>query len=1321
MNHITLNPVPGKYNSSQTVSAYFSSEVDSVIYDINNPNLIFAKYIAYDTLTPPNPFIAVVEDGKGNVLFDGGFPKWYNMYCNSSWSSFSNMSASFKYLYNALYYIANPIKLDQGNRKVLVLGDKNISETNYVIDLTNSNGFKTSIDTVCRIAGFTPTYKRREQYSSNMIDCTLSELDEYCCVLLFSTNYTSNKLITDSAIQALINYREKGNGIFIITDHGDNIYDLNTAKNGAYVGFFRTANYLVTNFNAWFSGNYYRTDVNVGFLRQNYGDHPLYNNLNDSEYIHAGDSESRVFIPQITSYTSTNFPTISINKKGYTNLSFMIKLKDGKTITKNYVYKIDVNEQDGSVSNDILKYANIFNNIKNTFDDNHRLVININSESKHINKNNFKSSANLVSKDDLSNDNNLNIPFSSINLNVPDKKIKSFSNDFLPVNLITTYDGSINPYRATNYYIYDKQYKKFYELRIGSSSETGDQNGGWNKYYLYKTYIGVIDNIDSLATLRTTSLEYRPQFLTNSEFIDWIYDGNEYGFLCRIRSKEDNAKIKYYFILHNDSGDPFNHTYIDVTDLKNNYSLDSLLYYPDDDLYFGLKGVSQATYYVFDSNYQLVNSYTGILISLSSSDCEFINNSNGSIPDAASLIFNHTHRNQLHIFKDNNGKFLINRTVGVLIYTVNAYYLRNYKDYIIYDPNSNTFTDQNNVYKPIKFYYPTHQDYYDIVKYGNMYWEVRKLYFFSNLNRFLHYKKPGDHFDMVLYSYELSNSDPYYISNHFLDISSFGTLKSSLTYEANDQSYIGKGVTYTSLLKFNDTTDHKILTKGSSKKYGTRTVAVTGFNENIPNELQITNITDLGTTALDYNSYLDYTGNFRLYSYTSNSFEYCDNYNDFINGNFTTYHTHSINTNNLLYDLITNYSEDSTATNLQNQNIYVLPYLLNNQYYIVYYGYLIKSDIRTYKMYCVLLDTNLNVVKHVKLKEGSSSSYSSFTVKWTNANAIYESGSSLYIAKQYLIYTPGGNNLVILVHSIDKSNLNITFHRAIGTSGTWNRQNLFINPYYGLCYTTSFPYNATKLYYSADLNNTNFDSKMIDSFVNRSFSVIDPLIQARGSTSFTIGWDQFLATINGKVINIAADSIDLHNIVSDPSNKTFYIYFEIDNDNINNSTFRAYISEQQETENRIFFATCYTDNVGVYSVLYVGNSYFIDKFKLNKTLSIEPNSILVSQDGTIPTELFDTNFDTNNDLRFVKPYETTITLNSGQYQQFDLYSIFNVTSVQATVCHIYVLDNNSGSIAQNKYVKAEAICTVAKTSDNRYIRVYNNDNVPRTFRILIEI
>jgi hypothetical protein len=244
---------------------------------------------------------------------------------------------------------------------------------------------------------------------------------------------------------------------------------------------------------------------------------------------------------------------------------------------------------------------------------------------------------------------------------------------------------------------------------------------------------------------------------------------------------------------------------------------------------------------------------------------------------------------------------------------------------------------------------------------------------------------------------------------------------------------------------------------------------------------------------------------------------------------------------------------------------------------------------------------------------------------------------------------------------------------------------------------------------------------MIDSFVNRSFSTINPLIQARGSTSFTIGWDQFLATINGKVINIAADSIDLHTIIVDPSNNTFYVYFEIDNNNINNSTFHVYTTQQQETENRIFFAICYTDNVGVYSVVYVSSIYYIDKFKLNKALSSEPNTILVTSDGTIPTELFDTNFNTSNDLRFVKPYETTITLNPDQYQQFDLYSLFNITSVPSTICHIYVLDNNSGSIAQNKYVKAEAICTVAKTSDNRYIRVYNNDNVPRTFRILIEI
>lgn len=51
-----------------------------VAYTLNGLPPALSEYIAYDTLTPANPFIAVTQDGAGNVVYDGGFPKLYNQY-----------------------------------------------------------------------------------------------------------------------------------------------------------------------------------------------------------------------------------------------------------------------------------------------------------------------------------------------------------------------------------------------------------------------------------------------------------------------------------------------------------------------------------------------------------------------------------------------------------------------------------------------------------------------------------------------------------------------------------------------------------------------------------------------------------------------------------------------------------------------------------------------------------------------------------------------------------------------------------------------------------------------------------------------------------------------------------------------------------------------------------------------------------------------------------------------------------------------------------------------------------------------------------------
>ena len=308
---LILSPEPGIY-SGANLTVNIGKTSDIVEYAVTQDGIppVIAKYIAYDNLTPKNPFIATVEDGLGNVLMDGGFPKWYNANCNDTWATYAQLSPSFKYLYDAIDFISNNAKVVAGNRKVLIIGD-HVDGDSYAIKSVTANGFKKSIDKVCAIKGYTPTYIDCSDYDGVTLNTPFTVMDQYCCIIFFSTAYTNIKKITNECIASLISYRESGNGIFFITDHGDrvltSIAEANVDTND-YSAFYRTANAVVTNFGCYFSGNYDRSPVNVGYLRANYGNHILWANLLDSDYISAGGSESKIVITTYPLYTGNILP-----------------------------------------------------------------------------------------------------------------------------------------------------------------------------------------------------------------------------------------------------------------------------------------------------------------------------------------------------------------------------------------------------------------------------------------------------------------------------------------------------------------------------------------------------------------------------------------------------------------------------------------------------------------------------------------------------------------------------------------------------------------------------------------------------------------------------------------------------------------------------------------------------------------------------------------------------------------------------------------------------------------------------------------------------
>lgn len=345
MANLALSVAPGYYLEAQSVGWVLSSDVDFVSFNQNGPAPAISKYIAYDTLVPPNPFIAVTQDGTGNVVYDGGFPKFYNALAPALGTPFASLTAQWKYMYNALNFCANPTKVAAGNRKVLVLGDTTAATgPAYPVKGTGPTAFQTAMTNICSIAGYTPTFKDLDDYGGAQLNPTLAELNQYCCVIFFSTAYsqTNADLITNPAITDFVTYRQQGNGMAFITDHGSTPFtDISKVRvHPDGTGFYATANRIIANFGAFFSGVYDRTPVNVGFIRANYGDHPLYAGMTNAEDIAAGGSESKIILPTFQKWTAANIPGLSIANNGVNTVKAIAVLKSGVIELYSFVYVI---------------------------------------------------------------------------------------------------------------------------------------------------------------------------------------------------------------------------------------------------------------------------------------------------------------------------------------------------------------------------------------------------------------------------------------------------------------------------------------------------------------------------------------------------------------------------------------------------------------------------------------------------------------------------------------------------------------------------------------------------------------------------------------------------------------------------------------------------------------------------------------------------------------------------------------------------------------------------------------------------------------------
>lgn len=330
-NCITVDVQPGYYTENQTINISFAPNVVEVAINKDGRPPSISKYIAWDTLANPQPFIAVTEDGRGRVLFDGSFPKMYNSVFESP-----GTSGSRKYLFNALEWLIDPLR----ERKILFLGDAN-SGASYNIKNTRASDFNTTINTIIREGNYQGSIiKTSSDYAGGNLDPRYSELSQYAAVLLMGS---ANIPLTSAAVNDLVRYRESGGGILLITDSSPHLPTIEAAidhgNNGGGGHFSRVVNQVAVRFGAWFTDLVNRPSVQVGHIRQNYGDHFLYNGIADAEYLMGGsDSTIRVTSDTLTPVASAQkqFTT----KVGLNTINAMAVLDNGEMVPVKFEYNI---------------------------------------------------------------------------------------------------------------------------------------------------------------------------------------------------------------------------------------------------------------------------------------------------------------------------------------------------------------------------------------------------------------------------------------------------------------------------------------------------------------------------------------------------------------------------------------------------------------------------------------------------------------------------------------------------------------------------------------------------------------------------------------------------------------------------------------------------------------------------------------------------------------------------------------------------------------------------------------------------------------------
>jgi hypothetical protein len=346
---ITPSVKPGQALPPQSLSFTFDSSVDQVLVTTGPNAPVFSKTLGFDYGPIPGqgdnvkrPFLAVTQDGRGNVVYDAGFPKYLDY--NNNYPpdvTFDGVKGGIKFLINSIKVAANRALVAVGNRKVLILANSQTGESYDIVTASSASPTKT-LTLACTLAGFEPTLRNATSYGGEL-NPTVEELAEYVAVIFVSMTYITTpgmRRITQAGVNALHYNRTLGSGMVILTDHCLGWYTSLEDADQKMLGYPTSAQKISSPLGTWFTGDVNRANITVGELIANSGPSPLFDGIPLDQGIGAGLSESLVMVVERTGIPPADVQPINMNTDGEWLVNVLVILKDGSAAYETYRYFI---------------------------------------------------------------------------------------------------------------------------------------------------------------------------------------------------------------------------------------------------------------------------------------------------------------------------------------------------------------------------------------------------------------------------------------------------------------------------------------------------------------------------------------------------------------------------------------------------------------------------------------------------------------------------------------------------------------------------------------------------------------------------------------------------------------------------------------------------------------------------------------------------------------------------------------------------------------------------------------------------------------------